>query len=288
MILQKYRALNVLGIRIRGLRGDGLLLLLCRFLRIHLGQRLLTRRHLLGIVGAVLLVHGAHVGRLQSQQSHAVTSFHALLCSRNNRICVTRFSNAFLIKSVSYRLDFANRPPTSRRRLGTASRPHHFHHVHSPVLHHRASRRWTFCVYCVLPEKNIRSIREKREIVITCAHLRKVLVVLRRDDRRYFGTFAHRGEQSFVSSLRHRWYRSWLSIHRQHRVAGNMIRISIHRMKLQMITRINVFLSLLTILLLISLIILLNRMPKGFGGLRGYVLLLVSRLHYDVGCNMAD
>lgn len=67
---------------------------------------------------------------------------------------VTRFSNTFLIKSVSYRLDFANRPPTSRRRLGTASRPHHFHHVYSPVLHHRASRCWTFCVYCVLPEKN--------------------------------------------------------------------------------------------------------------------------------------
>lgn len=49
-----------------------------------------------------------------------------------------------------------------------------------------------------------------------------------------------------------------------------------------MIARIRVSL-LLTILLLI---ILLNRMPNGFGGLRGYALLrgmLVSRLHYDVG-----
>lgn len=67
---------------------------------------------------------------------------------------------------IPYRLDFANRPPTSRPRSGTASRPHHFHHVYSPVLHHRASRRWTFCVYCVLPEKNIVDYLEVRAEII--------------------------------------------------------------------------------------------------------------------------
>lgn len=114
VILQKYRALNVLGIGIRGLRRGScglLLLLLRRFLRIRLGQGLLTSRHLLGIVSAILLVHRAHVRRFQSQQSDAVTSFHALLCS-NQYIVIYVYARK-VIKSVSYQyLDFANRPPT--------------------------------------------------------------------------------------------------------------------------------------------------------------------------------